>query len=75
MIGLSSLAGAHLYLFQKVIDLLKAEGADDVMVIGGGIVPERDISKLKAIGVREVFLPGTLLETMVNWVHKNVKPR
>jgi methylmalonyl-CoA mutase C-terminal domain/subunit len=62
-------------LFQKVIDLLKAEGADDVMVIGGGIVPERDISKLKAIGVREVFLPGTPLETMVNWVHKNVKPR
>jgi methylmalonyl-CoA mutase C-terminal domain/subunit len=75
LIGLSSLAGAHLYLFQKVIDLLKAEGADDVMVIGGGIVPERDISKLKAIGVREVFLPGTPLETMVNWVHKNVKPR
>jgi methylmalonyl-CoA mutase C-terminal domain/subunit len=75
LIGLSSLAGAHLYLFQKVIDLLKAEGADDVMVIGGGIVPERDISKLKAIGVREVFLPGTPLETMVDWVHKNVKPR
>jgi methylmalonyl-CoA mutase C-terminal domain/subunit len=75
LIGLSSLAGAHLYLFQKVIDLLKAEGADDVMVIGGGIVPERDISKLKAIGVREVFLPGTSLETIVDWVRKHVKPR
>jgi methylmalonyl-CoA mutase C-terminal domain/subunit len=61
-------------LFQKVIDLLKAEGADDVMVIGGGIVPERDISKLKAIGVREVFLPGTSLETIVDWVRKNVTP-
>ena len=75
LIGLSSLAGAHLYLFQKVIDLLKAEGADDVMVIGGGIVPERDISKLKAIGVREVFLPGTSLVTIVDWVRKHVKPR
>lgn len=75
LIGLSSLAGAHLYLFQKVIDLLKAEGADDVMVIGGGIVPERDINKLKAIGVREVFLPGTSLVTIVDWVRKHVKPR
>ncbi|MBW1771184.1 MAG: cobalamin B12-binding domain-containing protein [Deltaproteobacteria bacterium] len=75
LIGLSSLAGAHLYLFQKVIDLLKAEGADDIMVFGGGIVPEKDIGKLKAIGVREIFIPGTSLETMVDWVHKNVKPR
>jgi methylmalonyl-CoA mutase C-terminal domain/subunit len=75
LIGLSSLAGAHLYLFQKVIDLLKAEGADDIMVFGGGIVPEKDIGKLKAIGVREIFLPGTSLETMVDWVHKNVNPR
>ena len=75
LIGLSSLAGAHLYLFGKVIDLLKAEGADDIMVFGGGIVPEKDIGKLKAIGVREIFLPGTSLETMVDWVNKNVKPR
>jgi methylmalonyl-CoA mutase C-terminal domain/subunit len=75
LIGLSSLAGAHLYLFGKVIDLLKAEGADDITVFGGGIVPEKDIGKLKAIGVREIFLPGTSLETMVDWVHKNVKPR
>ncbi|UCD87206.1 MAG: cobalamin B12-binding domain-containing protein [Desulfobacterales bacterium] len=75
LIGLSSLAAAHLYLFQKVIDLLKAEGAEDIMVIGGGIVPEKDIAKLKALGVREVFLPGTSLEAIVSWVHKNVKPR
>jgi len=75
LIGLSSLAGAHLYLFEKVIDLLKAEGADDIMVFGGGIVPEKDIGKLKAIGVREIFVPGTSLETMVDWVHKNVNPR
>jgi methylmalonyl-CoA mutase C-terminal domain/subunit len=75
LIGLSSLAGAHLYLFQKVIDLLKAEGADDIMLIGGGIVPERDVRKLKAIGVREVFLPGTSLEAIVDWVHEHVTPR
>jgi methylmalonyl-CoA mutase C-terminal domain/subunit len=75
LIGLSSLAGAHLYLFGKVIDLLKAEGAYDITVFGGGIVPEKDIGKLKAIGVREIFLPGTSLETIVDWVHKNVKPR
>jgi methylmalonyl-CoA mutase C-terminal domain/subunit len=75
LIGLSSLAGAHLYLFQKVIDLLKAEGAEDIMVIGGGIVPEKDVGRLKAIGVREVFLPGTPLDTIVDWAHKNVNPR
>lgn len=75
LIGLSSLAGAHLYLFQRVIDLLNSEGADDIMVIGGGIVPERDVVKLKAMGVGEVFLPGTPLERIVDWVRKNVNPR
>jgi methylmalonyl-CoA mutase C-terminal domain/subunit len=74
LIGLSSLAGAHLYLFQRVIDLLRSEGANDIMVIGGGIVPERDVVKLKVMGVGEVFLPGTPLETIVDWVRKNVKP-
>ncbi len=75
LIGLSSLAGAHLYLFQKAIDLLKAQGADDIMVIGGGIIPEEDIAKLKAVGVREIFPPGTSLEAIVDWVRQNVKPR
>ena len=75
LIGLSSLAGAHLYLFKKVLDLLKVQGADDIMVIGGGIVPEDDVQKLKAIGVRAIFPPGTSLESIVDWVHKNVKPR
>jgi methylmalonyl-CoA mutase C-terminal domain/subunit len=75
LIGLSSLAGAHLYLFQRVIDLLNEGGADDIAVIGGGIVPEKDVVKLKAMGVREVFLPGTSLYTIVEWVRTNVKPR
>jgi methylmalonyl-CoA mutase C-terminal domain/subunit len=75
LIGLSSLAGAHLYLFQRVIDLLNEGGADDIAVIGGGIVPEKDVVKLRAMGVREVFLPGTSLDTIVEWVRTNVKPR
>lgn len=75
LIGLSSLAAAHLHLFQKVVDLLKAQGADDIMVVGGGILPEQDIGKLKAMGVEEVFLPGGSLESIVDWVHNNVKPR
>ncbi len=75
LIGLSSLAGAHLHLFEKVIDLLKEQGADDIMLIGGGIIPEEDIGKLKAIGVREIFPPGSSLKRMVDWVRKNVAPR
>ncbi|MDY6987823.1 MAG: cobalamin B12-binding domain-containing protein [Thermodesulfobacteriota bacterium] len=75
LIGLSSLAGAHLYLFHKVMDQLKAQGADDITVIGGGIVPEKDVEKLRAMGVREVFPPGSSLEDIVDWVEKNVTPR
>jgi methylmalonyl-CoA mutase C-terminal domain/subunit len=75
LIGLSTLAGAHMYLFQKAIDLLKAQGADDIMVIGGGIIPEKDVRKLKAVGIREIFPPGSSLETIVAWVRQNVRPR
>ena len=75
LIGLSTLAGAHMYLFQKAIDLLKAQSADDIMVIGGGIIPEKDVGKLKAAGIREIFSPGTSLETIVAWVRQNVRPR
>jgi methylmalonyl-CoA mutase C-terminal domain/subunit len=75
LIGLSSLAAAHLYLFQKVVDLLKAQGADDIMVIGGGIIPEKDIVKLKAMGVQEIFPSGTSLDTIIDWVNKRVRPR
>jgi methylmalonyl-CoA mutase C-terminal domain/subunit len=75
LIGLSSLAAAHLYLFQKVVDLLKAQGADDIMVIGGGIIPEKDIVKLKAMGIQEIFPSGTSLDIIINWVNKHVKPR
>jgi len=75
LIGLSVLSGAHMYLFKRVLELLKANKADDVMVIGGGIIPEEDISKLKQLGINEIFLPGTSLDKIVRWVKDNVKPR
>ena len=75
MVGLSSLAGAHKYLLQAVVDLLQEKGAGDIVVCGGGIIPGDDIKKLKAGGVKEIFTPGTTLDEIVNWVRENVKPR
>jgi len=75
MIGLSSLAGAHMYLFPRVVELLKQSGADDIVVCGGGIFPEEDIPKLKKAGIKEIFTPGTPLSEVVTWVEKNVEAR
>ncbi len=75
MVGLSSLAGAHKYLLQAVVDLLQEKGAGDIVVCGGGIIPDDDIKKLKAIGVKEIFTPGATLDEIVNWVRENVTPR
>jgi len=75
LIGLSCLSGAHMYLFKQVIELLKENKADDVIVIGGGIIPEEDVPKLKKLGIKEIFLPGTTLDNIVGWVKDNVSPR
>lgn len=75
LIGLSILSGAHMSLFKRVLELLKDKGADDVMIIGGGIIPEDDVPKLKKLGIKEVFLPGTSLDNIVGWVKGNVKAR
>jgi len=75
MVGLSSLAGAHKYLLQAVVDLLREKGAGDIVVCGGGIIPDDDITKLKAGGVKEIFTPGTTLDEIVGWVRENVTPR
>ena len=75
MIGLSSLAGAHKYLFPAVVELLRERAADDIVVCGGGIIPDDDIEKLKESGVKEVFTPGTALDDIVKWVEHNVTPR
>jgi methylmalonyl-CoA mutase C-terminal domain/subunit len=74
-IGLSSLAGAHDYLFSRIIELLKEKDAEDIVVFGGGIIPEDDISNLVRMGVKAVFPPGTPIEGAVRWVRENVKPR
>ena len=75
LLGLSSLAGAHLYLFSRIIEILKDKGADDIAVIGGGIFPQDDVPQLKGMGVREIFGPGSKLENIVDWVSANIKPR
>lgn len=75
MIGLSSLAGAHNYLFVRTVELLREKNADDIVVCGGGIIPEDDIPRLKKDGIREIFTPGTPLDDIVKWVQKNVSPR
>lgn len=67
-IGLSILSGAHNHLFKRVIELLKNEGAEDIPIFGGGIVPEEDVSFLKRIGVKRIFGPGTNTEDIVSYI-------
>jgi methylmalonyl-CoA mutase C-terminal domain/subunit len=72
-IGLSILSGAHNTLFAAVIDLLKERDAEDIVVFGGGIIPEADIPGLKEKGVAEIFTPGTTTQSIVDWVRENVR--
>ncbi|MFO0675553.1 MAG: cobalamin B12-binding domain-containing protein [Polyangiaceae bacterium] len=74
-VGLSIMSGAHNTLFPAVIDALKAKGVNDVVVFGGGIIPEDDHARLRAAGVQGVFTPGTTLETIIQWVRDNVRAR
>ena len=71
-IGLSILSGAHNTLFAAVIDLLKEREAEDILVFGGGIIPEADIPALKEKGVAEIFTPGATTQAIVDWVRENV---
>ncbi len=73
-VGLSIMSGAHNTLFPAVMAELKKQGANDVIVFGGGIIPEDDVKKLESIGVKAIFTPGTPLETIAQWVRDNVKP-
>ena len=72
-IGLSVLSGAHNYLFTRVLDLLREKGADDVAVFGGGIIPPEDVAGLKAIGVKELFTPGTSTQDIIRFVKDNIR--
>jgi len=74
-VGLSVLSGAHMTLFPEVMRLLKERGAGEVAVFGGGIIPDEDAEKLKAMGVRQIFTPGASTEDIVKWVRENVAPR
>ena len=74
-IGLSILSGAHMTLFPAVITSLKARGAEDVAIFGGGIVPQDDIQSLKQAGVMEIFTPGVSTQAIVDWIRTNVQPR
>jgi methylmalonyl-CoA mutase C-terminal domain/subunit len=71
VIGLSILSGAHLTLFAEVMELLKERGATDILVFGGGIIPDDDIPVLKDMGVAEIFTPGTSMQSIVDWVVTN----
>jgi methylmalonyl-CoA mutase C-terminal domain/subunit len=71
-IGLSILSGAHMTLFPRVLQLLQERDAGDIVVFGGGIIPEEDVGPLKESGVAEIFLPGTSTHEMLSWVESNV---
>lgn len=69
-VGLSLLSGAHNYLFPRVIELLREQGADDILIFGGGVIPEEDIPGLKQAGVAEVFTPGTPTSETVDFLRE-----
>src|SRR5205807_24774 len=74
-VGLSLLSGAHMTLFPKVIELLKEKGADDVLLFGGGIIPDADIAKLKELGVSEIFTPGSSMASITEWLRQALEER
>jgi methylmalonyl-CoA mutase, C-terminal domain len=74
-IGLSILSGAHMHYFTEVLEKLKARNAQDILLFGGGIVPNEDIAKLKEMGVAELFTPGASTQAVVEYLEKTVPPR
>ncbi|GAX91883.1 cobalamin B12-binding domain-containing protein [Effusibacillus lacus] len=73
VIGLSSLSGAHMELFPEVVRLLQAQGIDDILVIGGGVIPDEDIEPLKQSGIAAVFTPGTPIQETADFIRAHVK--
>jgi methylmalonyl-CoA mutase, C-terminal domain len=74
-VGLSIMSGAHNVLFPAVMDALRAEGGEDILVFGGGIVPEEDVERLEAAGVAAVFTPGTTLSEICDWLRTELTSR
>ena len=75
VVGLSILSGAHNHIAPRLMELLHAKGLDDVLVVIGGIIPDVDIPKLKEIGVKGIFLPGTPMQDIVDFINKNARSR
>jgi methylmalonyl-CoA mutase, C-terminal domain len=75
VIGLSILSGAHMHICPRVMELLKEKGLTDVLVVIGGIIPDVDVPKLQAMGVRGIFLPGSPMQDIVDFITKNVRSR
>ncbi len=73
-IGLSILSGAHNYLFPQILELMKKEGLEDVVLFGGGIIPDEDVRELKSIGVKELFRPGTRISDVVQFIETQIRP-
>ncbi len=71
-IGLSVLSGAHLTVFPRVMEILKERGIDDIVVFGGGVIPDQDVETLKQAGLAEIFTPGTSLSDISEWVRDNL---
>ncbi|MEA2108665.1 MAG: cobalamin B12-binding domain-containing protein [Pseudomonadota bacterium] len=72
VIGVSSLAGAHMYLFPRILELLKEQGAEDIPVFGGGIIPDDEIDLLKKAGIKAIFTPGSPVRATVDWIRTNL---
>jgi methylmalonyl-CoA mutase C-terminal domain/subunit len=75
VIGLSILSGAHNHIAPRLMELLKARGLDDVLVVIGGIIPDVDIPKMKEIGVKGIFLPGTPMQQIIDFIEQNARAR
>ncbi|MCR2045662.1 cobalamin B12-binding domain-containing protein [Anaerosalibacter massiliensis] len=73
VVAMSILSGAHNHLFPKVVNLLKEQGADDILIIGGGVIPEDDIPELKKSGVKAIFTPGTSTKDVVKYIENHIK--
>ncbi len=73
VVGMSILSGAHNHLFPRVAELLKEQGVDDVLIIGGGVIPSEDIPALKEAGISEIFTPGTPTTQMIDYIKNNLK--
>jgi methylmalonyl-CoA mutase, C-terminal domain len=75
VIGLSILSGAHNHIAPRLMELLKNKGLDDVLVLIGGIIPDVDIPRLREIGVKGIFLPGTPMQEIIDFINANARPR